>query len=418
MKYYLKKKMIWILFSFIFLFGLTIPIKASAEISAKETANIIWQKDLLEIEEGDYKYYTRLSEDGNYAWIEKVSPIENNHKELVFPEKPKGAVLVRIGHKEDEDEDDNRNIWGSIVEPYHNVDGYGELSKGIEKVTIPSTVTEIYSSAFCGFRDLTSIKIPDGVENIPYSCFYQCENLKKVILPGGLKTIQREAFKKCKQLTKMEISSNSKHYICEDGLLLSKDHKTAVWAVTGYKNIQIPSGVKRIASFAFIDSYVKKISIPASVNRLESRALSGKKIKSITIAKDNKQYGEENNCIYDKKNHTLLVALCKDGTVTLPKQVKYLTKQASYAGKAIEKLVIPKTFKEFRKGCFTKGFNAGMNCKIYLESEIPPKASKDCFGVFVTYCVPKKSVEKYETWYCKAEGLENIGQGYVNFMGY
>lgn len=420
-----RKRMTWKnriksgMLSFVLLFCFVLCGQGvKAAVSAEEVSHILWQEETT-VSEGNLEFTVRLSEDGAYAWLIKVKQIEKKAMSaLTFPEKIKGAVLVRIGHEEDIDGDDCRNIWGSMVEPYHNYDCYGEMPQGIETVEIPSTVAELYSSVFCGFRDLVSITIPDGVETIPYGAFYNCQNLEEVVLPSSLKTIGYEAFKKCRKLTKVEISSKSSHYLCRDGMLLSKDQKTAVWAFPGKTSIEIPEGVETVRSSAFQDSFAKKVSIPSSVKLLEAHALTSKKIRDIELSEENKVYAKSGNCIYHKKNKSLAVSINRDGTLILPEEVAYLTREVSSAGKAISKLVIPESFQGFRKNCFSRGIHTTTSCKICFLSKEPPKAVKGSFSSFSVYYVPEKSLKKYQKWYCRAEGIKSLKDGNVSFAGY
>jgi hypothetical protein len=166
------------------------------------------------------------------------------------------------------------------------------------------------------------------------------------------------------------------------------------------------------------DSKVRSVSIPSSVKKIEKNALSGKKIKKITISEKNSRYKKSGNCIYDKKTKSLSVVLCKDGTVVLPKEVKYLTSNVSTAGASIQTLYISKNFKGFRKNCFDNGLRMAMSARICLESTTPPSVQKGCFCSFSTYYVPKKSLKKYQTWYMKAENIKKLKNGFVNFCGY
>ena len=101
---------------------------------------------------------------------------------------------------------------------------------GADSVTIPNTVTAIYSPgfsdcrgplsvalsnsltkitnhAFAGCTGLTSIVIPDSVISIGYFAFSGCENLRSLTLPNAHTTIGFSAFNGCTSLTSLTIPS-------------------------------------------------------------------------------------------------------------------------------------------------------------------------------------------------------------------
>lgn len=381
------------------------------EISATETAKISWRKSPVWVSKGGREYEAYLSKDKKYSWITHVSEINSNPKMdstiIHFPKKIKGATVVKIGSK-GEEADAHWNIMGVLSEPWHGWDGndHGEaIMYQIEKVIMPSTVTTFSETVFSGFRNLKSITLPDNLEIIPNYTFYHCASLEQVVLPKNLKTIEINAFKKCNALKQITISDNSRKYICKHNLLLSKNKKTLIWAAPGKRRVIIPEGVKILAKNALQLSRARKVSIPASVNRIRDGALNGRKIHTITLSKDNKRYGKARNCIYSKKTERLVCAICRNGTVELPKEVKYMTANVSHAGTDIKELIIPKTFKKFKKGCFgysgihgLYNFSGGSFTVTFL-SKTPPEAEKGSFNLFSTYFVPEGSLETYQNWY-------------------
>ena len=64
-------------------------------------------------------------------------------------------------------------------------------------VTIPNSVTSIWSSAFSGCSGLTSITIPNSVNTIDYRSFFGCSGLTSVTIPNSIKIIRDEAFSDC-----------------------------------------------------------------------------------------------------------------------------------------------------------------------------------------------------------------------------
>ena len=70
---------------------------------------------------------------------------------------------------------------------------------GLEKISLPDSVTKIYNGAFRGSK-ISSAHIGPNVEFIDSSVFMMCENLVDVNLSEGIKTIDDYVFKQCYKL--------------------------------------------------------------------------------------------------------------------------------------------------------------------------------------------------------------------------
>ena len=73
--------------------------------------------------------------------------------------------------------------------------------------TIPSGVTAILSNAFYCCTNLTGVTIPIGVTRIDYDAFYGCESLTGINIPDSVTTIRGNAFRFCNSLTRIKIGS-------------------------------------------------------------------------------------------------------------------------------------------------------------------------------------------------------------------
>lgn len=412
MKRYLK----YLVFTLLLISGLSIFIPKNS-CAATE-----WDTDTTVTTKKDHITYSAyLSVDGQNCWIYKVTPDSDiSIKTLNFPNSIQNAIVTKLGNKvlTGDFSDFMDNIFGISIEPYHQIDGYDKMPKGIQYVNIPSTVNEITRGTFCGFRDLKSIVIPDGVKEIPYATFYNCQKLQTVVFPANLEIVPENAFQKCKALNTIKISKNSTNFICYKGMLITKDKSKIVWVQPKIDKLTIPSSVKTIGANATVYSYVKKVHIPASVTSIEDKSLNGNYISTLTISNSNKRYGKSNNCIYSKKTKRLVVALCTNGEITLPKEVKYLYNNVSIAGKKITKLTIPSTFKGFKANWYLNGKYDNIRCTLYFKSSTPPEAEKNSFSPFSTYYVPEKSLNTYLKWYYDTENLTSSKGAYTEIKGY
>lgn len=78
-------------------------------------------------------------------------------------------------------------------------------NSAVTSVTIPDSVTAIYSGAFANCSQLTNISIPNSVTFIGFSTFEHCTSLKSITLPSSLSSISEALFSGCSQLTTIHI---------------------------------------------------------------------------------------------------------------------------------------------------------------------------------------------------------------------
>ena len=78
-------------------------------------------------------------------------------------------------------------------------------NSAVTRVTIPDSVTAIYSGAFANCSQLTNISIPNSVTYIGFSAFNSCTSLKSITLPSSLSSISEALFFGCSQLTTIHI---------------------------------------------------------------------------------------------------------------------------------------------------------------------------------------------------------------------
>lgn len=84
------------------------------------------------------------------------------------------------------------------------------LSSGLESISIPNTVSELYSGVFQNCKSLNSVKFTtnSSVKDIPYNTFSGCSNLKTVTVPSNVAKIG-ESFIDCPNLTTLLIRNDS-----------------------------------------------------------------------------------------------------------------------------------------------------------------------------------------------------------------
>ena len=89
--------------------------------------------------------------------------------------------------------------------PVETIGNTAFQNSAVTSVTIPDSVTAIYSGAFANCSQLTNISIPNSVTYISFSAFEHCTSLKSITLPSSLRSISEALFFGCSQLTTIHI---------------------------------------------------------------------------------------------------------------------------------------------------------------------------------------------------------------------
>ena len=162
------------------------------------------------------------------------------------------------------------------------------------QVTIPSTVTTIFNSAFQS-GNLSSLTIPSSVKYLGTYCFYG-NTINSVSLPSSLETIGKSAFGctrlttitipasvyfigggcfyECSSLKEILVNSANSTYTSVDGVLFSKDKSVVICfpIAKDLQNYDIPEGTTTIADGAFYSTKLTSVTIPSSIISIEEYA--------------------------------------------------------------------------------------------------------------------------------------------------
>lgn len=124
--------------------------------------------------------------------------IENG---IVYTDSTKTTIRVYIGdaYRIGADSVTIPNSVTAIYSP-----GFSDC-RGPISVDLPNSLTKITSYAFASCTGLTSIIIPDSVTTIGFGAFADCTNLQELKLPKALTTIEWSSFYGCTSLTSLTI---------------------------------------------------------------------------------------------------------------------------------------------------------------------------------------------------------------------
>ncbi len=131
----------------------------------------------------------------------------------------------------------------------------------LSKIELPDTVKIIGAEAFKGNEKLIFIKLPDSVTEIGERAFFECSSLRTVKLPAGLSDISEGLFVKCINLTSVKIPEN----VCRIG-------RTAFFGCPKLSKIVLPDNLKIIEEGAFAITGLKQIKLPSALTKISKLA--------------------------------------------------------------------------------------------------------------------------------------------------
>ena len=139
-----------------------------------------------------------------------------------------------------------------------------------DSITIPNSVTSIENNAFAG-TNLTEISIPDSVKSIK-TAFRDCKNLSSVTIGKSLTSIFTDAFIGCTNLSSIKVAEGNPVYDSRNNcnaVVLTESNKLYI----GCKSTIISNNITSIGDHAFYNcDSLLTITIPDSVKTINTEA--------------------------------------------------------------------------------------------------------------------------------------------------
>jgi len=279
-------------------------------------------------------------------------------------------LLFGCGKKEEVEEKIN---W-VVVETgeYEDEYRYHVISNGIScyaeiveyigtntQVIIPEKINDwdvisIGDSAFLGKREIKKVAIPDTVKTIEQAAFYGCTSLKEIIISKSITEIGKGAFY---QTPWLEDAKQQNPMVIVNDILLDGTQLTG--------NVEIPSGIRKIASTAFCGAKIQSVEIadgvveigksafeaceelamvkvPKSVCRIGARAFEG------TVWLDEMKRTEEFVIV----NYILIAVNGVGEDVILPEGIEAIAGEVFYMNQDIQSVSAPSSLKRIGEAAF------------------------------------------------------------------
>lgn len=134
---------------------------------------------------------------------------------------------------------------------------------GMTAVTIPESVVFIAESAFAGCSNLVALTIPDSVTSIGAGAFYECSGITSLHIGTGLESIGQMVFQGCSALTEVIIPDN-----------VTEIETYAFRNCSSVTDVQIGNGVSAIGNRAFFNCPLDTLTIGSGVTDIDDSAFA------------------------------------------------------------------------------------------------------------------------------------------------
>ncbi len=212
----------------------------------------------------------------------------------------------------------------------------------LESVKLPNKLTYLADGLFSGCDWLSDITIPDGVTNIGSSAFYECICLNDINIPNNVTSIGSEAFLGCSSLAAVRIP---------DSVTFMGNH--VFCGCERLKSVTLGSGLTQIPEFSFSGCAITSLRIPDKIALIGNGAFSYcENLTEVIFTNPQISIG------YCAFSH------CPIKELNLPNGIKNAGNDYAFSGADITKLVLPDSVTSIAYGNFA-------DCTKLAEIDVP-----------------------------------------------
>ena len=160
-----------------------------------------------------------------------------------------------------------------------------ESCSALLDVVLPNSLRAIGERAFLDCRSLVHIGMPSGLRAIGQFAFLNCLELRGIVIPRSVETIGNSAFSACIANDAFTVESGSQHFATIDGMLTNAAMNRLVAFPCKRSGVEIPAQIDSIGSFAFrYCVYLKEVRIPSNVKVVSDYAFMNCRMNSVSVS--------------------------------------------------------------------------------------------------------------------------------------
>lgn len=229
---------------------------------------------------------------------------------------------------------------------------------GLQKVTLPDTITVIEDYSFYQCYGLEEINIPESVEKIGFQAFYGCA-LREVTIPAGVTEIEGFAFEGCNSLQAVHVNPANQDYTDQDGILFNHDRTELILYPSAKTDpsYTVPETCTKLESYAFMgNQYLEQIDISSVQEMGEDVFYYCTSLQEMTIPDGITELGGSmfGNCRSLKK-------------ITLPEGITNLGSGCFYNCVMLEEIQLPESLTGMNDYAF---FNCGSLKRLTIPESV------------------------------------------------
>lgn len=166
----------------------------------------------------------------------------------------------------------------------------------LERVELPSTLTNIGQYCFWSCEKLTRIALPEGLTTLNAQAFMYCTGLDSVVVPNTVRTMGQGVFYGCESLTGVTLSTG-----------LSQIPASTFQGCSSLGVFVVPEGVTSIGRSAFAGSGLQEITFSSTLKTLGSTVFySTPELRAYHVAEGNAWFADIDGVLFDAAKTTLV----------------------------------------------------------------------------------------------------------------